>query len=283
MLALFHLLALLPLTVLHALGWLLGWLVFLSAPRYRQRFLAHARQAGLAWPVVRPAVGAAGQMVLELPRLWFGAPVPVRWQGLEHIEAALQQGRGLLFLTPHLGCFEITAQAYAAQFGQQHQPMTVLFRPPRKSWLRPLVASARTRPGLASAPATVGGVKQLLRALRAGQAVGLLPDQVPPQGQGSWATFFGHPAYTMNLPARLAQQTGATVLLAWGERLSRARGYVVHIQPFSETLASDPEQAAAQVNAAMQALIHVAPQQYLWAYNRYKTPRQNATPGGHDE
>ena len=97
----------------------------------------------------------------------------------------------------------------------------MLYRPARKAWLRELVDTSRTRPGLAVAPATLAGVRQMMRALRRGEAVGLLPDQVPPDGMGVWAPFFGRPAYTMTLAARLVQQTGAALLLAWGERLPR--------------------------------------------------------------
>ena len=115
----------------------------------------------------------------------------------------------------------------------------------------------------------------VLKALRAGEAVGLLPDQVPPAGQGVWVPCFGQNAYTMTLSARLAIQTGATILLAWGERLSWGRGYVIHVLQFNEVLQTDVEQAAAQLNRAMERLILQAPGQYLWGYERYKTPREH--------
>jgi KDO2-lipid IV(A) lauroyltransferase len=140
--------------------------------------------------------------------------------------------------------------------------------------LRELVDTARGRANLATAPTTLAGVRQMLKALRAGEAVGLLPDQVPPAGLGVWAPFFGRPAYTMTLSTRLALQTGATVLLAWGERLSWGRGYRLHFRPWPlGAIAQDAATAAAQVNAAMEVLIRECPQQYLWGYARYKQPR----------
>ena len=269
---LFRLGSLMPLWLLHGLGSGLGWASFLLSGRYRRRLLAHARQAGMPRAVALRAVAEAGKLVTELPRLWLGAPVPVAWQGAEHIDAAIASGRGLLFLTPHLGCFEITAQAYARRFGAAH-PMTVLFRPARKAWLQSLVAGARQRPGLRTAPTTLGGVKQLIKALKAGEAVGLLPDQVPPQDMGVWSPFFGRDAYTMTLSARLAHAGQARVLLSWGERLPRGRGYVVHVRPLPEPLASDAVEAAAQINRAMETLVRESPAQYLWSYDRYKSPR----------
>jgi Kdo2-lipid IVA lauroyltransferase/acyltransferase len=267
---LFRAFALLPLSLLHALGAAAGWLSFLASGTYRRRFLDNARQAGYGLASVRGAVGQAGKLIAETPRLWFGRPVPIEWDGDALIEAARARGAGILFLTPHLGCFEVTAQAYAARFGR----ITVLYRPARKAWLRDLVDTSRDRANLVAAPTTLAGVKQMLKALRAGEAVGLLPDQVPPHGMGVWAPFFGRPAYTMTLSARLARQTGATVLLAWGERLSWGRGYRVRLRGWRDPLAAGDDAAATQVNAAMEGLIRECPRQYLWGYARYKQPRR---------
>jgi KDO2-lipid IV(A) lauroyltransferase len=279
-LSLFRIFSALPLPVLHGLGWVLGWLSFLLSGLYRRRLLAHARLAGVSHATVLASVGETGKLVAELPRLWMGRPVAVGWEGAAFIEAAQAHGRGVLFLTPHLGCFEITAQAYAQRFGA-HQPMTVLFRPARQAWLRELVASSRQRPGLQTAPTTLAGVKQLIKALKAGEAVGLLPDQVPPAGQGVWVPFFGRNAYTMTLSSRLAHAAGAQVLLAWGERLSWGRGYCVHVRRYDEAawgpLSSEASTAARQINAAMESLVRECPRQYLWSYDRYKSP---ATHGG---
>jgi Kdo2-lipid IVA lauroyltransferase/acyltransferase len=275
MLTLFRILSKLPLGLMHAVGWISGWLAFAASSAYRHKFLEHVRQAGLGWSKTSGAVGAAGQLLAELPRLWFGSAPAVKWSGNEHIEAALGLNRGIIFLTPHLGCFEITAQAYAQRYGQHGHPMTVLFRPPRKAWLHELVTSARARPGLHTAPTTLAGVKQMIKALRKGDCVGLLPDQVPPKGQGVWATFFGRDAYTMTLAVRLAQQTNASVLIAWGERLTWARGFAVHVQPLAADLPSDVNQAVAAINRSMEELVLTCPQQYLWGYARYKAPRDD--------
>jgi len=279
----FRALAWLPLPLAHGLGCLLGWLSVVLSPRYRRRLLAHIRQAGFSWRDALVSVAEAGKMVTELPRIWFGRPVRVGWEGAAVIEAAQAHGKGVLFLTPHLGCFEITAQAYAERFGGR-QPMTVLYRPARQAWLRPLLAQARQRPGLETASTSLAGVKQLIKALRAGQAVGLLPDQVPPQGQGVWAPFFGRDAYTMTLSARLARSASAQVVLAWGERLSWGRGFLVHVRPFHGLAAQegldDAEGAARAINQAMEALIRECPRQYLWAYDRYKQPRAEAHGSG---
>lgn len=263
----------LPLWLLQGLGWLLGWASFLLSPTYRRRFRENRVQAGLSRAQVRGAVGAAGRMVGELPRLWLGAPVRCEWENDACVDTAYGAGRGVIFLTPHLGCFEISAQALAARYAPRHGPLTVLYRPARQAWLAQLMRAARDRPGLVAAPASLAGVRQMIRALRSGHAVGLLPDQVPPDGMGVWAPFFGRNAYTMTLSARLAQQTGSVVLLLWGERLSWGRGFRLHFRELHETLASDLDTAVAQINREMERLIRECPAQYLWGYARYKNPK----------
>jgi KDO2-lipid IV(A) lauroyltransferase len=280
-----------PLSHLQFCGAVLGWLAYLGSPTYRRRLRANVAQAGLPWPAARPAVASAGRMVAELPWLWSRGPNEqlgdlVRWEGAEHLETALAAGRGLVLLTPHIGSFEIIGQAYAERFGAQ-QPMTALYRPARKAWLRDLVAQSRNRSGLETAPATLAGVRQMIRALRKGGTIGLLPDQVPPEGLGVWAPFFGREAYTMTLAARLVQQTGAAWLLLACERLPGGQGYVIRVQPPAELL-PDPHAetdtdrltalGAGVVNRAMETLIRQNPGQYLWGYHRYKAPRPIDTP-----
>jgi len=281
MLTLFRWFARWPLWLLHAVGALLGWLTFWASPSYRARFRANVAQAGICSADARPAIAHAGRMLMELPFLWLrpaGEAIRPRldWQGEALLTEALARGKGILLLTPHMGSFEVTAQACAQSFAAEFGPITVLFRPARKAWVRALMDGSRERPGVTTAPATLAGVRQMIRALRRGEAVGLLPDQVPPDGMGVWVPFFGKPAYTMTLAARLVQQTGATPLLIWGERLPRGAGFRVQVSALPEALPlADPTQAesAAVINRAMAQLIRQCPQQYLWGYHRYKTPR----------
>lgn len=274
-----------PLARLQAWGAVAGWLTYALSPTYRRRFTRHAQLAGLSREQARPAIASAGRMLFELPYLWLrdagGAAPHVEWHGAELVEAAIAdaeaRGRGAVFLTPHLGAFEVTAQAYAERWGARC-PATVLYRPARKAWLRELVDRARARPGLAAVPATTAGVRRLMRALRRGEFVGLLPDQVPPAGLGVWAPFFGRPAYTMTLAARLAASSGTPVMLMRCERLPRGGGYAIHVSRMAEALpdATQALECASAINRAMEALILECPGQYLWAYDRYKAPREEA-------
>jgi len=281
MLTLFRVLSRCPLWFLHGIGSLLGWLTYWASPTYRRRFIDNVRQAGIAQADARPAIAAAGRMVAELPFLWLrpaGEPIrpSLTWEGDALIVDALRAGRGIVLLTPHMGSFEVAAQAIAERFAAEFGPITVLYRPARKAALRAVMDESRARPGVATAPATLAGVRLMIRALRRGEAVGLLPDQVPPEGMGMWVPFFSKPAYTMTLAARLVQQTGAVPLLIWGERLPHGAGYTVRVSALGETLPTDDAtqaESAAIINRAMERLIRQCPQQYLWGYHRYKTPR----------
>ena len=265
-----------PLWLLHVMGAAMGWVAFCASPTYRRRFLANSGLAGYPFGAVRAAVAHAGRMVAELPRLWLGAPLPCRIEGEACVEQAYAAGRGIVLLTPHQGCFELSAQAVARRWSAERGPITVLYRPARQAWLAKVMETARNRPGMLAVPTTLAGVRQMIKALRRGEAVGLLPDQVPPEGQGQWAPFFGRDAYTMTLAARLAQQTGAAVVLVRCERLSWGRGYVTHFEPLPAPLSADMDQALLQINQAMEHLIRQCPEQYLWGYGRYKQPRGEA-------
>src|SRR3979411_1954098 len=156
---LLRLAAILPLRVLHAVGTVLGWAVYGISPTYRANLRANLAQAGYADSRTRRcAIAAAGQMLAELPVLWFRPYEKVtalvrEATGVEAAYAARERGEALLFLTPHLGCFEITAQ-YAAR----RMPITVLYRPPRLGWLEPLMREGRERPNVRLVPAGVHAV-----------------------------------------------------------------------------------------------------------------------------
>ena len=277
MVFIFRILSRLPLRAVHALGALLGRLIYLLSPTYRRHVRENLAQAGID-PALRGAVAAeSGKQMLELARIWLrpleeANALVVEVVGRDCLDAALAEGRGVLFLTPHLGCFEITAQ-YLSAFGD----ITVLYRPPKSAAAQELILTGRKRARLHLAPADLSGVRALIKALKKGQMVGMLPDQAPKTGEGVWLDFFGRPAYTMTLAARLSE-TGATTLLTWGERLPQGRGYRIHFPPLTPPLSGTTQERAQQINHAVEALVRQCPAQYLWGYNRYKRPRGAEAP-----
>jgi KDO2-lipid IV(A) lauroyltransferase len=246
-------------------------LTYLLSPTYRRHVGENMAQAGVDPALRGAAIAEAGKQMMELSRIWLrpladAKALVLEAEGWEHVVAAQKVGKGIVFLTPHLGCFEITAQYYAA-FGD----ITVLYREPRQAFIRELILTGRKREHLHLAPADVSGVRSLIKALRKGQAVGMLPDQAPNVGEGLWLNFFGRPAYTMTLAARLTE-TGAAPLMAWGERLPGGRGYRLHIRPPLKSFDGATVDRAQQINLEIEALVRECPTQYLWGYNRYKHP-----------
>jgi KDO2-lipid IV(A) lauroyltransferase len=272
----FRLLSTLPLPLLHLLGSALGWLVYLASPSYRRRMRANLEGAGFKGELSR-AVAESGKAIVELPFIWCARPERVARhavnENFELVQSALDSGRGIVFLTPHLGCFEMTAQQIAL-----HTSLTVMYRPPKQAALKPLIEGARARHNLHLAPANLSGVRMLVKTLKKGQPIGLLPDQVPQEGEGVWAPFFGRSAYTMTLPAKLAQMGDAAVILVYAERLPAGRGFVVRFVPFEGELSGTAAAQAGAINRAMEQLIARCPSQYFWSYNRYKQPEGVAAP-----
>ena len=268
--------AYLPLPVAHFFGAILGLINFICNRKSRKHARLNLSQSALIAPknvnkILLKNAMENGKGVLETLSLWFKSLTTVisyvkTVHGWNAVELALKQGNGVIFLTPHLGCFEITSLYYGADF-----PMTVLYRQPKKTWLQPLILQGRERGNIKLAPANMQGVRDLLGALKRGEAVGILPDQTPAMGEGEWANLFDKPAYTMTLASKLALKTGAVVFMAYGERLTWARGYAIHITQLQSGVVNTVQ----GLNHAIETQIAQNPVQYLWSYPRYKIRQFN--------
>jgi KDO2-lipid IV(A) lauroyltransferase len=278
---LFRLFAQLPLRANHALGALLGRLAYALAPRYRARLLENVSHSGLC-PTPRDVrrfahknAAEIGKGATELAWALFrpeAAAGTVRerhgWDGVEKLRAA---GRPIVFVTPHLGSYDIAGRYLWAQL-----PILAMYRPHKLSWLDQLLREGRNRGAAPDAtnvaPASMAGVRMVLKHLRGGGCSIVLPDQVPGLGQGEWVEFFGRPAYTMTLLGRLQAASGAALVFCYAERLPKGAGFDLHLVPLDAALSEDRREAARQVNAMVERLIRERPAQYLWGYNRFKRP-----------
>jgi KDO2-lipid IV(A) lauroyltransferase len=197
--------------------------------------------------------------------------------GIENIDSLLAQGRGLIILTPHLGAFELGPRLFA-----RHHPISIMYRPARHPRMEAVLRAFRPSSRIKTVPANGTGVRHFVRTLRSGGVVGLLPDQVPSAGEGVWAPFFGKPAYTMTLPLRLAHMTGAPIVWALVKRVPgnwsmSMHGWQPGMDPSQAIAAEDWVSAAGLMNQQVEALVMLAPQDYLWTYNRYRMPRPAET------
>ena len=211
-------------------------------------------------------IGETGKTILEAFAIWASKEKRILgWikevKGLDAIEKAQKNKKGIIFLTPHLGCYEITSIYYGSKF-----PLSVLYRPPRQKWLINLIKKGRQKGFQTLAPTDKSGVKQILSALKKNEAIGILPDQAANKGEGEWVDFFGRPAYTMVLVSKLVNKTGANVIMTFGERLGNGKGFKIHF----ETIDPDAVSTPSKLNKLLEREIRKAPTQYLWNYDKHK-------------
>ena len=264
--------AALPLAPVQVFGAFLGMLAFAGSKQYRSLFRPQYQAVIKShhlpfrlWAAIR----ASGMLFSDSLWIWRNpqkALQLVEVQDWALVEGAINEGHGLVMLTPHLGGFEIIPRVLA-----QHFPATILYRPSRQKWLNEVVEEGRAYPNMHFVPTNLHGVRQMTRALSRGEAIGILPDQVPSGGEGVWVPFFNRPAYTTPLPARLANRNNTPVVMFTAKRKSIGKGWLMQatrLAPLSE----DATLAASELNVAIENAILKAPEQFIWAYNRYKHP-----------
>ena len=275
---LLRLTTLLPLPLAHAIGALVGGLLW-WVPNDLRRIAC--RNLTLAFPempvadrerLLRLNLEETGKLLLELGSLWLWrgervlALVRGAVAGEEALTDTVRRRRGAILLTPHLGAWEMAGLYYSSR-----HPLTILYRPSRLG-LDELSVRGRGRLGGKVVATDARGVRSLLTALRDGEILGILPDQDPGDEGGVFAPFFGIPASTMTLVSRLALNTGAPVFLTWAERLPRGQGFALHLRALPEvTAAGSLAESAAALNRGVESAVRSLPTQYLWTYKRFKT------------
>jgi Kdo2-lipid IVA lauroyltransferase/acyltransferase len=275
---LFSLLALIPLPILQGMGSFLGRFGFYMASNERRRTTENVHSSKLTandqdtQKLVKAIFAETMKSGLELTVAWTRSSQHIvslfkEVHGWEHIEAAIRRNEGLLLITPHLGNYDLAGRYLSEKLPF---PLTAMYRPPKINWLEGVMNNGRVRDNGYTAPANMQGVKQVVRALKNKEATVVLPDQVPSEGEGVWATFFDRPAYTMTLASRLAIMPEVTALFFCGERLPHGRGFALHIAPMQGNLTGNREQDAQIINNNIEQWVARFPSQYLFGYNRYK-------------
>ncbi len=259
-----------PLPWVRQFGRLLGWAIHSLDKRYRSRIQENLCIAGQTSLKVRnAAIAGVGAGLAEAPWVWGYTPAQLKqWIICEQTDLLKELAKGprpVMFLTPHLGSFEMSARFLAA-----YLHITVLYKEPDAVGLKAFMAKIRSTENLSAVPANLGGVKTLLKALKAGRAIGILPDQVPSAGEGRWVPFFSRAAYTMTLPERLAQATKARVVIVVGTPIENHPIGKAYWRFELEEMHDTP--SPENINKMFETIILNRPELYLWGYNRYKRP-----------
>ena len=270
---LIHLIGLLPLKYLQYVGAFLGLLTYWFSPKDKALIhenLAYAQHLYAFEADPKEVAKSAGKMLTDSLWIWQHPTQALQKTELIHwdvVENAMAEGKGLLMLTPHLGAFEMIPRVLA-----EHFPATIIYKPAKQLWLNALIEKGRAHPRMNFVPANMQGVRQIARALVRGEAVGILPDQVPGNGEGVWAPFFGKPAYTAVLPAKIALKNNIPTIVFSAIRKPHGAGWAMIAQRITEPFNSDSVLAATQLNQFLEQVIIKNPEQYLWMYKRYKHP-----------
>ncbi len=278
MISVFKFFGKLPLKLLRVLGFFYSWIFWFSSKRYRLRFKRNWNIAKNHSPITMKnasltrSISRSGNFVFDLPKIWCGEDFKdyVEINGLNKIDFLLNNGKGLICLSPHLSSFELVPKIFSTQL-----PISILYKPSKNHLLERLLKKMRPKKNIAMVQPNFSGVKKLMTAIKKGEVVGLLPDQVPPLEHGIYEPFFGQSAYTMTLAPKLILLTGAPVI--WTYVQYKKNGWRVTIESWdlSEFSKSNISEITKAMNQKIEQLILKDPESYMWSYDRYKRPKKN--------
>lgn len=272
----------LPFPVQMALGRVLGRLAYWLMPGRRR---VARTNLGLCFPeldtdarrsLLREHFRSLGIGVIETAMSWWTPTRNLRRlariEGLEHLHAALDAGRGVILLSAHFTTLEIGGRLLSL-----HAPFHVLYRRHKNAAFEAVMQRARERHFEKAIPRD--DMRGMLRSLKANMPVWYAPDQNYGAEHSVFVSFFGIPAATITATARLARISGARVVPFFQERLPGSKGYRLRLYPALENFPTDDETADTQrVNDLIEAEIRRMPAQYLWAHRRFKTRPPGAAP-----
>lgn len=270
----------------HRIGAGIGWLLWKTNNSAKR---VSAKNIAIAFPhlsaqeqqdLVKQSLIETGKTLVELGAIWCWPQAKKLAlikgvEGADKLAQAVSLGKGVMVLSPHVGCWEIIGHYLA-----EHYPTSILYRPPRIGSLDVFMRQARESSGVKLQPTDMSGVKGLRKALKDGEVVGILPDQDPGRSGGVVAPFFTHPANTMILVSKLAQKSQCPLFYIVAERLDKGEGYIIHLLDAPAGLDSTDELiAASALNQGVENCVRLIPAQYQWSYKRYKNlPKALARP-----
>lgn len=274
--AVFSALALVPLSISRGIGHFIGGLLAKTQDRNVRIIRANLK---LCFPEMSDAereqllfkrMQILGSTALEMLKIWGASTTAVHGlvdevEGRHFIEEAHKEGKGTIILAPHLGNWEVIGP-YLTQCASV---VKIMYSRPKSDTMHQLIVDARQRTGVMLVPADRSGVVQLLKTLRAGDMIGILPDQVPADESGVFAPFFGQQALSMTLMSNLARKTGAAIISAYA--LPTSAGFkIVLSKPDPAIYSDDLNQSVAAMNRTIEQCVTQHPANYQWEYKRFK-------------
>lgn len=219
----------------------------------------------------KASMAHTGMTAAEIPLMW---EWPVEkclglireTKGLELVDHALESGKGLILLAPHLGNWELAGLFFSSRYR-----MAALYSPPHIKEFEEYMIRVRGRLGSELVRGDRKGLLRLMNILKEGGVAGILPDQSPRGKTNVYAPFFGVEVRTMTLVNKLIQKTGANALVTFAERLPDGKGFrIVVEEPVPGNGDADPVVAATALNQSVEKVVRMAPAQYQWEYKRLR-------------
>ena len=279
---------LLPRPLARAKGIALGLLVYLLHVRLRHVGMRNLKLAFPQMPrrerrrILRGVFISLGRQLAEVclfPRYTReNVSKVVIYDGFENFERAYARGKGVLFLTAHLGAWELSAFAHSLQ----GHPLWIVMRSLDNERVDHLLKSYRTMHGNRTVDKD-DFVRGLLAAMKAGEVVGILMDTNMTPPQGVFVDFFGIPAYTASGLARIALRTEAAVVPGFTIWDPTLRKYRLRFDPAVELIRTGDSEKDVVANTAnfttiIEDYVRRYPDQWLWVHRRWKTRPEGEPP-----
>lgn len=189
------------------------------------------------------------------------------WGGFELVEEAQQHGKSIIFLTPHIGNFEIMVKATAFRLEKR---LTILYKPSKDKWFHQLMLKGRTEVNINPVPTNNRGVIQLIRALKNGENIGVLPDSVASQSDGVWVDFFNNKVFATTLLAKIINSTPSSEIFIVSNNRVRG-GFQSEFIPY-KALSNDTSLIVQDIYNKIEDMVKKYPMEYFWSYDRFRTP-----------
>lgn len=270
----------LPLSVIRGIGGYLGVVITKRSKRSWERLKNNLLLTKLANPdnvtqVATKAASEMGKTFLEAACIaWvrckkYNNSLVLKKINLDKVKEAVARGGPIVFLTPHIGNFEVALKATAYELPQQ---FTILYKPTKVKWVHDLMYNGRAEDNIKPVPTNRHGVVALFKALRNNEFLGLLPDSVASQGNGVWTNFLGQKVFATTLATKFMLSENVTTFIVASTRVEG--GFIVEYIPF---IPSDNNIAniVQGVYNVLEKIVLRAPTQYFWSYDRFRIPRSN--------
>ena len=267
----------LPLSAIRALGGTIGLISLHFSKKSAKRLPHNLLITGLATPetvaqMTRDTAKALGMTLAEAALIAWAknrkriSKLSEVDQSFYDVKKLLEQGKNIVFLTPHIGNFEVAVKYFA-----YHLPMDlqILYKPSKDLVVDDIMLNGRTESNIKPVPTNRRGVVSLMKHLKSGGCIGILPDNVASSGDGEWVKFFGQDVYATSLAAKICQIPDTTVVIV--QNLRTKTGFSSKCIPF-QPISSETQVIMQELYVAIEKLVREAPEQYYWSYDRFRHP-----------